>query len=126
MTAILEHANFTVKDPMATADWMGKLFGWSVRWSGAAIMGGFTVHVGTKDSYVALYSPGDRDLAKQDNYNTVGGLNHIGVTVDDLDATEAAVLAHGFETSNHGDYEPGRRFYFHDSDGLEFEVVSYK
>jgi hypothetical protein len=25
----------------------------------------------------------------------------------------------------HGDYEPGRRFYFFDPNGIEFEVVSY-
>jgi len=55
----------------------------------------------------------------------VGGLNHIGVVVEDLDAVEAKVLAAGLKTTNHGDYEPGRRFYFHDHDGIEFEVVSY-
>jgi len=27
--------------------------------------------------------------------------------------------------SGHGDYEPGRRFYFYDWDGIEFEMVSY-
>ena len=42
-----------------------------------------------------------------------------------LIASEAAIKAHGFETGNHGDYEPGRRFYFHDADGIEYEVVSY-
>ena len=38
---------------------------------------------------------------------------------------ETAIKAHGFETGNHGDYEPGRRFYFHDADGIEYEVVQY-
>lgn len=126
MPAILEHANFTVTDPKATAAWMSELFGWSVRWSGEAMMGGFTIHVGTQDHYVALYSPGNTTPMPEDRYQSVGALNHIGITVDDLDATESAVLAHGFKTSNHGDYEPGRRFYFHDSDGIEYEVVSYK
>jgi len=45
--------------------------------------------------------------------------------VDDLDSVEDRVKAAGFTTGNHGDYEPGRRFYFHDADGIEFEVVSY-
>ena len=45
--------------------------------------------------------------------------------VDDLDATEARILAAGIETFSHADYEPGRRFYFNDADGIEFEVVSY-
>lgn len=45
--------------------------------------------------------------------------------VDDLDATEKKVAAAGFEPHSHADYEPGRHFYFHDDDGIEFEVVSY-
>lgn len=47
------------------------------------------------------------------------------MTVEDLDAVEAKVIAAGYEPHNHGDYEPGRRFYFHDENGLEYEVVSY-
>ena len=44
----------------------------------------------------------------------------------DLAAAERVVLDHGLETFNHGDYPPGRRFYFFDWDGIEFEVVSYE
>ena len=43
----------------------------------------------------------------------------------DLNAAEAVVVAAGLEPFNHADYEPGRRFYFFDWDGIEFEVVSY-
>ena len=63
--------------------------------------------------------------AAPNDYKTVGAMNHIGVVVEDLDAVEARVLDAGFQTTNHGDYEPGRRFYFHDQDEIEFEVVSY-
>ena len=35
------------------------------------------------------------------------------------------VVEAGFKPINHADYEPGRRFYFHDHDGIEYEVVSY-
>ncbi|KIN62092.1 Glyoxalase family protein [Sulfitobacter noctilucicola] len=125
MTGTLEHANFTVTDPVATASWMTRLFGWNIRWQGAAMAGGFTVHIGSKDSYIALYTPGPDVDTSRPGYQTVGCLNHIGVVVPDLDATEAAVKAEGFETGNHADYEPGRRFYFHDADGLEYEVVQY-
>ena len=52
-------------------------------------------------------------------------LNHIGVEVDDLDLTEARVSAAGLRPFSHGDYEPGRRFYFLDPDGIEYEIVSY-
>ncbi|MEC9109847.1 MAG: VOC family protein, partial [Pseudomonadota bacterium] len=46
--------------------------------------------------------------------------------VDDLDAAEKIVATHGLEPFGHDDYEPGRRFYFFDWDGIEFEVVSYE
>ncbi|MEQ6248883.1 VOC family protein [Sulfitobacter sp. HNIBRBA3233] len=125
MTARLEHANYTVSDPAATAAWMEKLFGWHRRWEGDATAGGHTVHIGTKDQYLALYTPAGAPSRAADSYNHVAGLNHIAVVVDDLDAMEKAVRAHGFETGNHADYEPGRRFYFHDADGIEYEVVQY-
>lgn len=123
--ATLEHANFTVADPAATASWLCDVFGWRIRWQGSAIHGGRSIHVGSDDSYLAIYNPGDAQVATDDNYHTIGGLNHVGVVVDDLDATEARVRAHGFLPHSHADYEPGRRFYFHDGDGIEFEVISY-
>ncbi len=125
MTAHLEHADLTVCDLKATAAWMENLFGWHVRWQGAALAGGYTVHVGTAQQYLAIYAPeGGSKAAAEPPFRT-GSLNHIGVVVDDLDASEKAINAHGFETGNHQDYEPGRRFYFHDDDGIEYEVVQY-
>lgn len=123
--AILEHVNVTVKDPDQTAAILGELFGWQVRWHGASIHGGRTVHVGTSDQYLAVYSMADSRVLETTSYTQVGGLNHLGIVVADLDATERRVKAAGFTTFNHGDYDPGRRFYFRDNDGIEFEVVSY-
>ncbi|MCB1406127.1 MAG: VOC family protein [Rhodobacteraceae bacterium] len=127
MTATLEHTNLTVSDPDATAAMLGEVFGWAVRWRGPALNGGLTVHVGSADSYVALYRPTGtpRPFDPAGSYTQVGGLNHLGITVPDLDAVEKRVRAAGFTPVNHADYEPGRRFYFRDHDGIEFEVVSY-
>lgn len=125
MTATLEHANVTVSDPDATARWMGDVFGWHVRWSGAAMDTGRSVHVGASDSYLALYSPGKPTPGREDSYATVGGLNHLAVTVDDINAVHDKVVAAGFTPGEHFDYEPGQRFYFHDTDGIEYEVVQY-
>ncbi len=124
MNATLEHVNITVSDPDRTAAMLSNVFGWTVRWSGESALDGRTVHVGSDDDYLAVYSSGQNGQA-EGSYGTTGGLNHVGVLVDDLDATEQRVLAQGFETFNHGDYEPGRRFYFNDHDNIEFEVVSY-
>ena len=123
--ARLEHLNITVSDPRATAAWIERIFGWKVRWEGPALNNGYTIHVGTEDGYVALYSPGEVSAPKDVSYTTKGGFNHWSVVVDDLDATEALIKAEGFTTENHADYEPGRRFYFHDHDGVEVEVVQY-
>ena len=65
------------------------------------------------------------DLGKEDSYTTIGGLNHIAVVVDDLDAVEAKVKAIGLTVHSHADYEPGKRFYFNDADEIEFEIVCY-
>jgi catechol 2,3-dioxygenase-like lactoylglutathione lyase family enzyme len=53
-------------------------------------------------------------------------LNHIGVEVDDLAAVEAKVAAAGLKPLGHDGYDLGRRFYFLDPDGIEYEVVSYR
>ena len=127
--AQLEHVNITVSDPKRTAQMLIDLFGWHIRWEGSAMAGaGYTVHVGSEDSYVAVYAGCDpaQTVPEEDaSYQTRGGLNHIGVVVDDLDAVEDRVKAMGLTPHSHADYEPGRRFYFHDPDGLEIEVISY-
>lgn len=121
----LEHANITVADVHVTAKWMQAVFGWHIRWEGASIHEGYSLHIGSEASYLALYHPPTGSVPSGNTYQTTGGLNHLAVVVDDLDAVEARVKAQGFETNSHADYEPGRRFYFCDQDGLEFEVVSY-
>lgn len=120
----IEHVNVTVSDPDRAARMMETIFGWEKRWEGPSMSGGRTIHIGTKDHYVALYT--GRDVAyTADDFLKGRPLNHIGVLVDDLDATERRVVEAGLTPFNHGDYEPGRRFYFFDPDGIEYEVVSY-
>jgi catechol 2,3-dioxygenase-like lactoylglutathione lyase family enzyme len=123
--ARLEHVNVTVADPDATAQVLCGLFGWRIRWAGPGMTTGRTVHVGGDDSYVALFSYGAPEAARQESYRTRAGLNHIGVVVDDLDRVEARVKTAGYHPENHADYEPGRRFYFTEANGVEIEVISY-
>lgn len=119
--ASLEHVNVTVTDPDKTAQMLSDLFDWKVRWRGRSELGGTTVHVGTDDAYMAVFSWDEAE----NNPTRNGRLNHVGVQVADLDATEKRVIGAGYRPHTHGDYEPGRRFYFHDHDGIEFEIVSY-
>ena len=73
---------------------------------------------------MALYT-GEDVACTPDDFAKGQPLNHIGVEVDDLDAVEARVVAAGLRPFSHDDYVPGRRFYFLDPDGIEYEVVSY-
>lgn len=117
----VEHVNLTVSDIERSAALFERLLGWRRRWRGPALNGGETIHVGNADSYLALYTD------RQEHGAAPKGrpLNHVGLVVDDLDAAEEVVFAAGLVPFNHADYAPGRRFYFLDWDGIEFELVSY-
>lgn len=120
----IEHVNVTVSDPERAAAMMEAVFGWKVRWRGPSMAGGRTIHVGTEDHYVAVYTDPGRTYGETD-FRKGRPLNHIGVEVEALDEIESRVIAAGLTPFSHGDYEPGRRFYFLDPDGIEYEVVSY-
>ncbi len=118
----IEHVNLTVSDIERSADLFKKLLGWEQRWRGPGGGGaGETIHVGEEDTYLALYTD-RKDHAGQKKGRP---MNHVGLLVEDLDAAEQVVIAQGLQPWGHDDYEPGRRFYFFDWDGIEFEVVSY-
>ena len=120
--ARLEHANVTVSDPDRSAAFLARLCDWRERWRGPSQLGGWTIHLGSDTEYLALYTPGAAQTAR---FAKGAPLNHVGLVVDDLDAAEKVVEEAGLTPFNHMDYEPGRRFYFLDWDGIEFEVVSY-
>lgn len=120
----IEHVNVTVSDPDRTATLLSAIFGWRERWRGPARDGGRAIHLGSDCAYVALYTGPDRQHADA-RYPKGEPLNHVGIQVDDLDAIEARVKTVGLIPFNHGNYAPGRRFYFFDPDGIEYEVVSY-
>jgi catechol 2,3-dioxygenase-like lactoylglutathione lyase family enzyme len=118
----IEHVNLTVTDIEKSAALFEKLLGWRQRWRGPSRNGGETIHVGEDTTYLSLYSDG-REHAGQRKGRP---MNHVGLLVGDLDAAERVVREHQLEPWGHDDYEPGRRFYFFDWDGIEFEVVSYE
>lgn len=121
----IEHVNVEVSDPERAARLMETLFDWRVRWRGPARDGAITIHVGSSDHYLALHG-GPAAAEPDDRFRKGRPLNHIGVEVDDLAATEERVVAAGLKPFGHDDYDPGRRFYFLDPDGTEYEVVSYR
>ena len=118
----LEHINISVSDIERSAALLEALMGWHIRWRGPSMLGGETIHVGGADDYIAVYTHGAPLAAR---HAKGAPLNHVGLVVDDLDAAERVVKDAGLEPFNHADYDPGRRFYFFDWDGIEFEMVSY-
>lgn len=127
-TGSLEHANLTVTQPERSSALLRNLLGWQERWRGKSKMGGDTIHIGEPAngaSYIALYANDEVRAERERRYAKGEPLNHLGLLVDDLDAAQEVVAAAGLTPFGHGDYEPGRRFYFFDWDGIEFEVVSY-
>ena len=125
MKTQLEHINISVPNARATAAFLSDLFGWHIRWEGPAIADGYSIHVGSDDTYLALYTPSHEMKDGVPRYRHWGGLNHIGLVVEDLEAVENSVRAAGYTPHSHADYEPGRRFYFDGPDGVEYEIVSY-
>ncbi len=117
----IEHVNLTVTDIERSAALFEQMLGWRRRWRGEAMNYGVSLHIGEETTYLALYSDG----ADHSGQHKGVPLNHVGLLVDDLDAAERVVLEHGLAPFGHDAYTPGRRFYFYDWDGIEFEVVSY-
>jgi len=118
----LEHINITVSDIQRSAALLERLMGWHIRWRGPSMLGGETIHVGGEVDYIAVYT---RGAPLADRHAKGAPLNHVGLVVADLDAAERIVKDAGLEPFNHAEYAPGRRFYFFDWDGIEFEMVSY-
>ena len=118
----LEHVNIRVSDPDRTAAFLAGLTGWRERWRGLALDNGWTIHLGNEFDYVALYQHPEPLTGP---FEKGAPLQHIGVVVDDLDAAERLVIAAGYKPFSHADYEPGRRFYFYDHGGIEWELISY-
>ena len=89
--ASLEHVNITVSNPEKTAGLICQLFDWHIRWQGPSMLGGYTFHVGTDDSYIAVYGRDRHGARKKSAAPNKGVLNHIGIVVDDLNATEQQI-----------------------------------
>lgn len=119
----LEHVNFTVADNDAFAQVLTDLFGWQVKWRGPGLEG-TSILIGKGSGYLALYTP---DYPLKDPlplYTHNAGLNHIGITTDDLEATRTAVLNKGFTIHTEVELAPTKRLYFF-LQGVEIEVAEY-
>jgi len=120
----LEHVNLTVSNVERSAAFYCDLLGLNVRWKGTTSDGNPAAHVGDDRTYLALFQAKETGRAPSD-YSVVG-LNHFGYVVESLDAVKNRLAALGVEPHSEQDYEPGKRLYFLDPDGIEVELVEYE
>jgi catechol 2,3-dioxygenase-like lactoylglutathione lyase family enzyme len=124
----LEHTNLTVTDLERSIDFYQRALGFEVRWQGQiynTTRMAPAAHVAPPgaDFYFSLFE-GDAEGRAPYSY-APAGINHFGVVVDDLDEMQKQVEAAGAEIHTAYDYDPGRRIYFFDPDGIEIELVQY-
>jgi catechol 2,3-dioxygenase-like lactoylglutathione lyase family enzyme len=119
----LEHVNLTVSDVERSLKFYGDVFDFKLRWRGTIDGGLPAAHVGGDAFYLALFETDAGGRAPYD-YGAVG-VNHYGFVVDDLDEVLGRLAGLGIDCHLMGGYEPGRRAYFFDPDGVEVEVVEY-
>jgi catechol 2,3-dioxygenase-like lactoylglutathione lyase family enzyme len=120
----LEHVNMTVANLDRSVDFYSTLLGASVRWSRRGEEDRDAAHVGDDRFYLALFQAADGHRAPDPAYDNVG-FNHFGLVVDDLEEMKRRLALLGITPSSEADYEPGRRLYFFDPDGIEVELVEY-
>jgi len=119
----IEHANITVSDVQASAAFYRRLFDAALRWEGATEAGLRAAHIGDDEAYLALFEATQQGRAPASYFEV--GFNHVAFQVDDLDTYRQRLAQMGVPIKAEEDYEPGRRLYFYDPDGVEIELVEY-
>jgi glyoxylase I family protein len=126
-TVRFEHANITVENIDASFRFYNALFGFERRWEGTATgeVGPVrALHAGDQQTYLAMFEA-ERTGRRTPDYG-IAGVNHIGFEVNDLEIYRQRLEELGVSVHLEADYEPGRRIYFYDPDGIEIELVEYR
>lgn len=124
----LEHVNLIVKSIEPTLAFVRTaLPTWHVRGAGSMQWKGGRrnwVHVGTDDFYLTLNDGGEGSI--RENFSNAPGLAHIGIVVNDVDATVARLHRSGYREHALGADHPFRKtIYFIDPAGIQFEFMQY-
>ncbi len=119
----IEHVNLSVADLDRSVAFYREMFDFELRWRGTNSAGRPEAHVGDERCYLALFQA-ERSGKYERDYADVG-FNHFGFAVDDLARIKDRLTTKGITPHLEADYNPGRRLYFLDPDGIEVEAVEY-
>ena len=123
----LDHANLVVRDLDAAVRFLCAAFpDFRIRGEGAGGAAGRWVHVGNRDTYVALSEATHEPAERFEPYSGRPGLNHLGFEVDDVEALRRRLRKAGYCDSTVPNAHPHRRrVYFRDAEGHDWEFVEY-
>jgi catechol 2,3-dioxygenase-like lactoylglutathione lyase family enzyme len=126
MTPRIEHANLVVRDIDAMVLFLQTAFPeFEVRRDTGDGIDRW-LHIGTDDTYIALYPASDEPSERWRPYSGIPGVNHLGWEVDDVDALRDRMRRAGYRDSTvPNDHPHRRRVYFYDPDGNDWEFVQY-
>lgn len=124
MPTRLEHANLTVRDLESTLRFLQTAFPeWGVRHRGEGDRR--WVHFGDDHTYLALEEASAEGELQPGEYLRPD-INHLGLVLDDVEATATRLLEAGYrEGIQTTDHPHRRRRYFYDEDGFEWELLQY-
>ena len=120
----IEHANICVTDLKASTEFYCRLFNFKLSWEGLTDSGRRAAHVRNGDTYLSLFEAGTEGRAPLGYH--AAGYNHVGFEVNDLDSYRQRLKEMEVPLKGEEDYDPGRRLYFYDPDGIEIELVEYR
>lgn len=125
----LEHANITVPSIDAAIEFLAIVApDFRVRADKFNQTNGYRwAHIGNDENYIALQEPKDASDARDNRRPYFDyGVNHLALTVEDVDSSIEALMGLGY-TKNGGlsDEISRKRVYFYDRAGFEWELVQY-
>jgi catechol 2,3-dioxygenase-like lactoylglutathione lyase family enzyme len=124
----LEHANLSVRNVDAMVEFLLTAFPeFEVRHDASNAGDERWVHVGTEETYIALYQATAEIGPSRTPYGGRPGVNHLGYEVENVEALRARLWNAGYRDSSVLNEHPHRRrVYFVDPEGNDWEFVEYR